>query len=84
MMVAALAAVALIVGVVGTTEVVTHPPRATAEQAIRPVVTVQGVRSDAPTSGEHKARGRHEDLPMEAFPFLRELAVGPALGLSAV
>jgi len=55
-MLAALAAVALIVGVVGTTVVVTHPPQATAEQAGQPVVTVQGVQSDAPKSGgEHKA-----------------------------
>jgi hypothetical protein len=54
-MLAALAAVALIVGVVGTRVVVTHPPQATAEQGGQPVVTVQGVQSDAPKSGEHKA-----------------------------
>jgi hypothetical protein len=55
-MLAALAAVALVVGVVGSTIVVTHPPQAAADKASHPVVTVQGVQSDVQKPTEQKAR----------------------------
>jgi hypothetical protein len=44
-MFAALAAVALVVGVVGTTVVATGPRHEASHQSSHPVVTVQGVQS---------------------------------------
>jgi hypothetical protein len=56
MMLAVLAAVALVVGVVGTTIVVTEPHQAASHQASEPVVTVDSVQSADQKNSEHKAR----------------------------
>ncbi|MGA7978640.1 MAG: hypothetical protein WCA32_00245 [Chromatiaceae bacterium] len=55
-MLAALAAVALVVGVVGSTVSLTEPHQGASHTASQPVVTVHGVQTDDQKASEHKTR----------------------------
>jgi hypothetical protein len=55
-MLAALAAVALVVGVVGSTVSLTEPHQGASHTVSQPVVTVHGVQTDDQKASEHQTR----------------------------